>query len=335
MSCSSSGTRSPEGGRSHSTPQKHSKTESLMTRSKSFDVGNTEDSPYSLSPIYLDSFETENDGRDSHSKILEDYSETKCPGDLNLDKSKSTSVIERSLADMHLSPWETWLLNKEKQCRIELQRKILEEMRQEEEKRKAQEKKELQKRLAEEQHKEWVRKKQEQERKEKEEKLLKEKQEKELQEQRKSSIQERSKEKYQEWLNKKKTEEQERKRKEKEEAEKRLAEQRAKKEKAEQIFKDWLEQAKNKPPPTLNSYGYVNGKLTGYYDGSSYPAPSFYNPIPWKPIPVPPPPKENVKNPSGNKKKKRAASSLACRPATAMPYKPKDNLRVGVGMVKR
>ncbi|CAI9553629.1 unnamed protein product, partial [Staurois parvus] len=127
--------------------------ESFTGRSKSCDVGNTEDSPYSLSPIYHDTFESENKDCES---------ETKCSSDLNMNKGKSTSVIEQSLANMHLSPWETWLLNKEKQCRIELQKKVSEEMKQEEEKRKAHEKKELQKRLAEEQHKEWVLRKQEQ-----------------------------------------------------------------------------------------------------------------------------------------------------------------------------
>lgn len=53
-----------------------------------------------------------------------------------------------------------------------------------------------------------------------------------------------------------------------EEGEMRLAEQRAKKEQAEQIFQEWLEQAKNKPRPTSNSYGYVNGKLTGMLLGN-------------------------------------------------------------------
>ncbi|XP_077316970.1 coiled-coil domain-containing protein 34 [Lithobates pipiens] len=334
MSSSSSGARSAERRRSHSTPQKYSKRESFTGRSASCDIDNTEDSPHSFSPIYNDTFESENKGSESQSRILENESGSKYPSDLSLDNGKDTSLIEQSLADMHLSPWEMWLLNKEKQSRIKLQKKLSEEMKLEEERRKAQEKKELQKRLAEEQHKDWVRRKQEQERKEKEEKLLKDKQKNEVQEQRKSSVQERSKEKYQEWLSKKKEEEQERKRKEKEEGEMRLAEQRAKKEQAEQIFQEWLEQAKTKPRPTLNSYGYVNGKLTGYYDGSSYPAPTFYNPVPWKPIHVPPPPKETVKNPNG-KKKKRAVSSLSYRPTIALPYKPKDNLHVGVGMTKR
>ncbi|KAM9302129.1 coiled-coil domain-containing protein 34 [Gastrophryne carolinensis] len=332
MSSRSYESHSAERRRSHSTPQKPTKTGGITSRSKSCDMSRTGDSTSALlSPIYHDSFESDTEDHEFHSRTLKSQSDIH--SDQNFDKTRSSSSIEQSLADLHLSPWETWLLNKERQGRIELQKKLSEELKQEEERRKQQEKKEIKKRMAEEQLKEWIQKKQEQERKEKEQKLLIEKQERELEEQKKY-LQVKGKEKYQEWLNKKKEEEQERKRKEKEQTERHLAQQREKKEKAEKIFKEWLEQAKNKPRPTLNSYGYINGKLTGYYDGSSYPAPSFYNPIPWKPIPVPPPQKETAKNSNG-KKKKRAASSQSYRSTITIPYKPKDNLHVALGLVKR
>ncbi|XP_075693831.1 coiled-coil domain-containing protein 34 [Rhinoderma darwinii] len=331
MSSSTSDVLSDEVRRSYSTPQKPSSKETVMGRSKSCDIPSTGDSTYSLlSPIYHDSFESDNEDHSFHAKFLAEESETKKSCHHN---QGMTSTIEQSLADLKLSPWETWLLRKEKQGRIELQNKISEELKQEEERRKREQKKEQKKRFAEDLHKEWVRKKLEQERKEKEQKLFKESQEKALEEQQKRLIEEKSKERYEEWLNKKREEEQERKRRLKEEEEKRLAEQSEKKEKAERIFKEWLEESKNKPRPTLNSYGYVNGKLTGYYDGSSYPAPGFYNPIPWKPIPMPPP-KETVKNSSG-KKNKRPVSHKSYRSNTALVYKPKDNLKVGGGMFKR
>ncbi|XP_056382668.1 coiled-coil domain-containing protein 34 isoform X2 [Hyla sarda] len=332
MSSTTSDVPSAEVRLSHSTPHKPSTNESVMRLSKSCDISSTGESTYSLlSPIYHDSFESDIEDHSFHEEILAGKTETKKPCNQN---QGGTSAIERSLADLKLSPWETWLLSKEKQGRIELQNKIVEELKQEEERKRQEQKKEQKKRLAEEQHKEWVRKKQEQERKEKEQLLLKEKQEKELEEQKKRLIEEKSKERYQEWLNKKRELEQERKRRQKEEEEKRLAEQREKKETAKRTFEEWVEQAKNRPRPTLNSYGYVNGKLTGYYDGSSYPAPGFYNPIPWKPIPAPPPPKENAKNVSG-KKKKRPVSHHLYRPSTAIVCKPKDNLQVGGGMFRR
>ncbi|XP_063800480.1 coiled-coil domain-containing protein 34 [Pseudophryne corroboree] len=333
MSSSTTNARSSEGRHSHSTPQKDIEAEAVMVRSKSCEVSSTRGSTYSsLSPICHDSYRSDFEDQVLHSNALVDESETRKPW--GHSKGQNSMPIEQSLADLKLSPWEMWLLCKERQGRIELQKKISEELKQEEERRKQQQKKEQKKRLAEEQHKDWVRKKQDQERKEKEHKLLLELQEKEFEERRKHSLQEKSKEKYEEWLSKKKEEELERKRKEKEEEEKREAEQREKKEKADQMFKEWLEQAKNKPRPTLNSYGYVSGKLTGYYDGTSYPAPEFYNPIPWKPIHVPPPPKEAVRNQPG-KKKKRAVSSQPYRSSMATLYKPKDNLQVGGGKFKR
>ncbi|XP_068117755.1 coiled-coil domain-containing protein 34 [Hyperolius riggenbachi] len=333
MSSRSNGIRSAEDCHSHSTPQRQTKTDSAMRPSESCDVTGTGDSTHSLSPIYHDTFQSENEDDKSHSRILESESEAKDLSNETMDKGRSTLTIEQSLQDMHLSPWEMWLLTKERQFRTDLEKKISEDLKLEEERRREQEKKQQKKRLADEYHRQWVQKKLEQERKEKEEKHLKEKQDKIQEAQKKNYCQQKSKEKYQEWINKKNDEEQERKRKEKEEAERRLAEQREKREKAEQMFKEWLEQAKNKPRPTLNSYGYVNGKLTGYYDGSSYPAPSFYNPVPWKPIPIPPPPKEAARRPTG--KKKRVISGRSYRSTVVIPCKPKDNLHVGGGMLKR
>ncbi|KAG8430971.1 hypothetical protein GDO86_019632, partial [Hymenochirus boettgeri] len=216
----------------------------------------------------------------------------------DLENGRQSHADEISLENRNLTPWESWLLDKEKKARNELQRKFAEE------------------------------------RKVKEEKLEKELQEKASEEQKRIRAQEKNQAKYREWLQKKKEEEQERKKKEQEQEENSKAEQLEKKEKAKKMFEEWLEQAKIKPRPTLHSYGYVNGKLTGYYDGSSYPAPGFLNPIPWKPIPMPPPPKETVKNPSA-KKKKRAVSSQPYNSNVSSLYKPKDNLRVVGGTLRR
>ncbi|XP_073429967.1 coiled-coil domain-containing protein 34 isoform X1 [Dendrobates tinctorius] len=332
MSSSTSDLRSAEGRRSHSTPRNPSTRESVMGGSRSGDASSTGGSTCSLlSPIYHLSFESDIEDHSFHEEIL--TKETEATNPCNRSRS-GTTAIEQSLADLKLSPWETWLLGKEKQGRIDLQNKLSQELKQEEDRRIQEQKKEQKKHFAEEQHKEWVRRKQEQERKEKEQKLQKEKQEKELEEWQRHVIEEKSKERYQEWLRKKNEEEQKRKRRQKDEEDKHFTVQKEKKEKSEQMFKEWLEQAKNKSRPTLNSYGFVNGKLTGYYDGSSYPAPGFYNPVPWKPIPMPPPPKETVK-PSSGKKKKRPISHQLYRSSNHIVLKPKDNLQVGGGMVRR
>lgn len=129
-------------------------------------------------------------------------------------------------------------------------------------------------------------------------------------------MQEKAKEKYQEWLKKKKAEESEKKKKEKEKEKQRQAELQEKKEISQKKFKEWLENAKNKPRPAAKSYGYSSGKLTGFYSGNSYPEPTFYNPIPWKPIPMPPP--NEVKSGPG-KKSSREAVKKSNQPATSQP----------------
>uniref|UniRef100_A0A8C5QBJ5 Coiled-coil domain containing 34 n=1 Tax=Leptobrachium leishanense TaxID=445787 RepID=A0A8C5QBJ5_9ANUR len=327
-SCEDSGPRR----RSHSTPHKSSAKElGEGTNPRSSAV-----STYSLlSPIYNDSFISDKDDPALDPEDLtEQIKNVDFRTDDPQDKARQSETGETLGQDLNLTPWQEWLLSKEKQLRVELEKKVSEDLKHEEERLKLQHKKEMKKVLAEEEHKEWVRKKQEQERQEKEQKLLKEQQERELQALRKSAIQEKSKEKYHEWLKKKKEDQQERRRKEKEGEEKRLEEQNEKKEKAKKVFEEWLEDAKTRPRPTLHSYGYTNGKLTGYYDGSSYPAPGFYNPIPWKPIHVPPPPKEAAKNLS-RKKTKKAGSSQSYRSNLGPLYKPKDNLQIGKGTFKR
>ncbi|XP_078289455.1 coiled-coil domain-containing protein 34 isoform X3 [Panthera onca] len=162
------------------------------------------------------------------------------------------------LPESHLTPWEVWFVGKEKEERDRLQQKALEL-----EKRKEMEEREKRKAIAEEKHKEWVQKKNEQKKKEREQKINKEMEEKAAKEMEKEHLQEKAKEKYQEWLKKKNAEECEKKKKEKEKEKQRQAELQEKKEIAEKKFKEWLENAKNKPRPAAKGYGYANGKLTG------------------------------------------------------------------------
>ncbi|XP_002709252.1 coiled-coil domain-containing protein 34 isoform X2 [Oryctolagus cuniculus] len=230
------------------------------------------------------------------------------------------------LQESSLTPWEVWFVGKEKEERDRLQQKALEELNQQLEKRKEMEEREKRKIIAEEKHKEWVQKKNEQKRKEREEKINKEMEEKAAKELEKEHLQEKAKEKYQEWLKKKKAEECEKKKKEKEKEKQRQAELQEKKETAEKKFKEWLENAKNKPRPAAKSYGYANGKLTGFYSGNSYPEPAFCNPIPWKPIHMPPP--KEAKDLSG-KKNKRPVISQPERASSVIIHKARSNLCLG------
>ncbi|XP_069078063.1 coiled-coil domain-containing protein 34 isoform X1 [Pleurodeles waltl] len=319
----SSGTR-----RSHSAPHRHFHKDQKPKRSQSLSVSSSGDSTRSLlSPLYHSSFEDEDDEKLDSSRSRSDYKEnveTRVgPQNVKGSKTEKDHVI---IPGHNLTPWEEWLVSKGRRERIQLQSKVLEELKQNQESEKIRRQQELHKLAAEEQHKEWVRKKNEQEKKEKELKMLKEQKEKEAKERHKAEMEEKAKEKFNEWLKKKQAEEKEKKRKEKEEEEKRLAKLNEKKQKSKLTFEEWLENAKSKPRPVLNSYGYANGKLTGYYDGSASPAPGFCNPIPWKPINVPPPPREVRRNTV--KPPKRRMANLSYRPRGRV-QRPMDHICIG------
>ncbi|NWY73127.1 CCD34 protein, partial [Erithacus rubecula] len=81
----------------------------------------------------------------------------------------------------------------------------------------------------------------------------------------KMQLQEKADIKYKEWLKKKRAEEAEKKKKEKEKEREREAELQEKRIRSEKIFKEWLQNARNKPQPALNGYGFPHGKSTGLY----------------------------------------------------------------------
>ncbi|XP_032862919.1 coiled-coil domain-containing protein 34 isoform X2 [Tyto alba] len=215
-------------------------------------------------------------------------------GDRKAEDSEIAVREKESPLKDNLSPWEEWFIGKEKELRARLQARAVEEMNIQLEKMKQKQECERRKRIAEEKHKEWVQKKREEERRERERKLSKEMSEKATKELEKMQLQEKAELKYKEWLKKKRTEEAEKKRKEKEKEKEREAELQEKKTRSEKIFKEWLHNARNKPRPVLNGYGFPRGKSTGCADGSLYPAPAYCNPIPWKPVHVPPPKEDNV-----------------------------------------
>uniref|UniRef100_A0A8C6ZDI7 Coiled-coil domain containing 34 n=1 Tax=Nothoprocta perdicaria TaxID=30464 RepID=A0A8C6ZDI7_NOTPE len=221
----------------------------------------------------------------------------------------------------NLSPWEEWFICKERELRIRLQARALEKINLQLEKTKEKQDSEKRRKLAEEKHKEWVQRKKEEERRERERKLSKEMAEKATKELEKMQLQEKAKEKYKEWLKKKRAEESEKKKKEKEKEKEREAELREKRERSEKIFKEWLHNARNKARPVLNGYGYPHGKSTGCYDGISYPTPAYCNPIPWKPIHIPPPKEDSSVSVKSSKRcvrpqSHRSSPLVICKPQT-------------------
>ncbi|KFP87640.1 Coiled-coil domain-containing protein 34, partial [Acanthisitta chloris] len=181
---------------------------------------------------------------------------------------------------------------------------------------------ERRKRMAEEKHREWLQKKREEERRERERKLSKEMAEKATRELEKMQLQEKAEVKYKEWLKKKRAEEAAKKKKEMEKAKEQEAELQEKKTRSEKIFQEWLQNARNKPRPAVNGSGFPNGRATGCADRNLYPAPAYCNPIPWKPIHVPPPKEDVVLT------LKRTKRAVFCQPRVSSPMvipKPRSN----------
>ncbi|KAJ0069378.1 hypothetical protein NL108_004192 [Boleophthalmus pectinirostris] len=275
-----------------STPVKKSRNREKdfhKPASLDLDVGvrsDDEDTFSLLSPIYHDSFDSaENMSQSSgqsppkgtvNTSVFSDRCELpKTPSDQML----SSTVPEKTPAS--LSAWELWLLNKAKEDRIKLEKKA-EEERLLQEKKKQQEMDHEQKAAVINQRiQDWLKMKREQEKHEQDLKQSKEQEALQMQMQKQRETELKAQEKYKEWLHKKNQEKAEKEKKQKEEAALKEEQEKERRRRAEEKFKEWLSQA--------NAKNTVNPKSTcqGPY-GKAYPSPSFYNPIPWKPIHIPP-----------------------------------------------
>ncbi|XP_014126291.1 coiled-coil domain-containing protein 34 [Zonotrichia leucophrys gambelii] len=242
------------------------------------------------------------------------------PGHRRAEHSETAEERKASPWKDNLSPWEEWFIGKEKELRARLQAQAAEEVNKQLEEMKQNQEWERRKRIAEEKHKEWVLKKREEERRERKRKLSKEMAEKATRELEKMQLKEKADIKYKEWLEKKRAEEAEKKKKEKEKEKERMAELQEKRTRSEKIFKEWLQNARNKPQSALN--GFPNGRSTGSADRNLYPAPAYCNPIPWKPVHVSPPKEDTVLS------RKRSQRPASCQPCAALPVvisKPRSN----------
>ncbi|XP_028306881.1 coiled-coil domain-containing protein 34 [Gouania willdenowi] len=230
-----------------------------------------------LSPIYHDSFDSDEDMESSPS-LQSDNSPKRC----ELPKTPSGQPFPKALQP--LSAWEMWLVNKAKEDRIKLEKKAEEDSllkKKQEEQEKEQEQKKLA--VAEKIH-EWLKTKKEQERNEQLLKQNKELEAMQRQLERNKEIQQKAEQKYKDWLHKKNQEKSDKDRKEKEDAALKAEQERERRQRAEEKFKEWVtktnEKSKNEP---------ISPQCPKSPYDKSYPSPSFFNPIPWKPIHTPPP----------------------------------------------
>ncbi|KAM4572702.1 coiled-coil domain-containing protein 34 [Odontesthes bonariensis] len=255
-------------------------------------VSEDEDTFSLLSPIYHDSFDSEEEEPElavhqTSPRQSGDSRSCKSPARCELPKKPSEQMRSAAVqpADSpSFSAWQMWLLNKAKEDRLKLEKKAEEERLLKEKTEQKEREQEQKKIVMEEKIQEWLRIKMEQER---QEQLLKQrKEEKEIlrKQEKQREIEQKAQRKYRDWRQKKDQERMEKEKKEKEESALKDEQERERHRRAEEKFKQWLAKANEKGRTSPKSPCYP----TSPYD-KLHPAPSFYNPIPWKPIHIPPP----------------------------------------------
>ncbi|KAM6960520.1 coiled-coil domain-containing protein 34, partial [Aplochiton taeniatus] len=236
------------------------------------------------------------------------------------------TVAERDQAGASLSAWEMWLVCKAKDDRLKMEQKAEEERILMERKQK-EENEQLEKNtIVEEKIQQWLKMKKEQ----KQEKHLKESQEEEQiqrQQHKKREAKMIAEKKYKEWLIKKTQEKIEREKRETEEKAKKEAQEGERRQRAEDKFRQWLASTQDKAKPSPRSQCCPRDG----YSNISYPLPSYYNPIPWKPVNIPPPEKTTKKNTSGNKQQ----CQKNYQQSPSVPFRLRNTVSAGNLLQKR
>ncbi|XP_041852938.1 coiled-coil domain-containing protein 34-like [Melanotaenia boesemani] len=286
------------------------------TTSKGLDddvVSDDEDTFSLLSPIYHDSFDSDEEelelpAQRTLSRQSDDSRPCKSPVRCELPKTplgKMSSPAMQPADSPSLSAWQMWLLNKAKEDRLKLEKKAEEERLLREKKEQQEREREKKKVVMGEKIQEWLQIKREQERQQQVVKLRKEEEEMQRQQEKQREIKQKAQHKYRDWLQKKNEEKMEREKTEKEEAALKEDLEKERRRRAEVKFKEWLVKANEKSRTSSRSPCYP----TSPYD-KAYPAPSFYNPIPWKPIHIPPP--ETSPNQTKKPQKQRKSQTSSC-----------------------
>ncbi|KAM6926473.1 coiled-coil domain-containing protein 34 [Lycodopsis pacificus] len=300
-----------------STPVKTTQGKDFNTP-KGFDDGvlsDEEDTFSLLSPIYHDSFDSDEELEPSPAlQTSPRQSDTSrlsvSPVRCELPRTPSVQMLNgvKLAAVPSLSAWEMWLVNKAKEDRFKLEKQAEEEQLRKERKEQEEREREHKKIVMEEKIQDWLKMKTEQEKQEQLIKLSKEEEAIQRQQEKRRETEQKAQQKYKVWLQKKNQEKIELEKKNKEAAALKEEQEKERHKRAEDKFKDWLEKANEKSRADPKSPCYP----TSPYD-KSYSSPSFYNPIPWKPIHVPPQEitqnKTSVKKPQKQQKWQQSPST--------------------------
>ncbi|XP_058502326.1 coiled-coil domain-containing protein 34 [Solea solea] len=271
-------------------------------------LSDDEDTFSLLSPIYHDSFDSDEEELELSVAELtsprpSDHSELSIsPVRCELPKTPVKQMFSAAVppaASPTLSAWEEWLVNKAKEQRLKLEKTAEEEQLLKEKQQQQEMEKEKKKTVVEEKIQEWLQMKREQEKREQLVKQEKEEEETRRRLEKQREIEQKAQQKYKVWLQRKNQEKIEKEKKYMEEAALKEEQEKQRRKVAEATFKEWLAKANEKGGS--GSQSPCSPKSP--YD-KSYPAPSYYNPVPWKPIHVPPP-EISQKKSSGKKPQKQ------------------------------
>ncbi|KAG7274774.1 hypothetical protein CRUP_015761, partial [Coryphaenoides rupestris] len=306
----------------------------------------SEDDTYSLlSPIYHDSFDSDSDGdgdtedldseaqhpQRTETSPTQTHSElprrARSPLRCELPKAQGAGKTVEDAASPRLNAWEVWLLDKAKKDRLQFEKKTEEEHLRQEEKERQEREQQRKKLVVEEKIHEWLSTKREQERQEKDLKQRAEETKTEEEKAKRREIERRAQDKYKEWLQRKNQEKLEKEKKDKEEAVRKEETERERRRTAEQHFQQWLVASNAKPRTSPNSKSPFQPRSP--YD-KGYPPPSFYNPVPWKPIHTPPP-----EAPTKNTSQRRPQSQSAKCQSTAATRSRLRNSASGTRLLQR
>ncbi|XP_041651655.1 coiled-coil domain-containing protein 34-like [Cheilinus undulatus] len=266
-------------------------------------LSDDEDTFSLLSPIYHDSFESDEElehspAQQTSPRQSNNSRPSVSPVRCELPRTPTEQLLKATGEPAYsptLSAWELWLVNKAKEERLKSEKKAEEEQLLKDKEEQQQREREQKKIVMEERIHEWLRMKREQE---KNRQLLQQRTEEEeiqRQQEKQRETEEKAQQKYKDWLQKKNQRKREMEKKAKDEAAMKEEKERERHRKAEEKFQEWLKKANEKSKASPKSTSYTAGPY-----GKFLPSPGFYNPIPWKPIHVPPP--ESSPNKTSDKK---------------------------------
>lgn len=183
--------------------------------------------------------------------------------------------------------WEQWMVAKAKEHRERLSQETQRQQRAAEEEQARKEEKARKLKEGESKINEWIEKKAISEKHRKLQSARREHAKKEVEDAKKAEVEQKTQVKLAEWQEEKLNREKEARRKEREKKRKEQEEKEAKQKKCQAAYDEWYKKAQRRPKSAHSSLGYTSGKLTGYYDTSAHPVPSYVNPNAWIPVEIP------------------------------------------------